>query len=299
MSPRHWAVGIAAVVALGGCGPAGSSPTQESPDRLVQQANDALNRYDQALRAAGGQPHFVPVGELTGQLGESEPSNADNHKLALASGAVVATATMPAATEPTGTVVWDNGTSRPLPLIPAGEALQQLVAAGAGGHCGDCVPLEVTGARLGTMRIQTTRGPATAPAWEYTLKGTAVRLTRVGVAGSATVNVTPPSWDPYNTPAGLSIESATTTTDSRRLTVAITGSRGPRTEPCGADYSAQAVESANAVVVVVVTHPHADGEVCPAIGAPRTTTVDLAEPLGERAVLEVRSGLPVPSTITN
>ncbi|GAA2643859.1 hypothetical protein GCM10010399_92280 [Dactylosporangium fulvum] len=44
------------------------------------------------------------------------------------------------------------------------------------------MPLQVTGARLSTARIQTTRGPATVPAWEYTLQGTAVRLTRVAVA---------------------------------------------------------------------------------------------------------------------
>jgi hypothetical protein len=38
--------------------------------------------------------------------------------------------------------------------------------------------------------------------------------------------------------------------------------------------------------------------VCPAIGAERKATVNLAQPLGERAVLEVRQGLPVPVTIT-
>jgi len=148
------------------------------------------------------------------------------------------------------------------------------------------------------VRIQTTRGLATAPAWEYTLKGTAVRVTRVAVAGSATVTVAAPSWDPYNAPGGLAIESATTTTDGRRLTVAFTGSPDPGSQPCGADYSAQAVESTNAVVVIVLAHRHGGGDTCPGIGARRTSTVDLAEPLGERAVLEVLQGQPVPVTFT-
>jgi hypothetical protein len=34
------------------------------------------------------------------------------------------------------------------------------------------------------------------------------------------------------------------------------------------------------------------------VGAPRTAIVDLAQPLGERAVLEVTDGLPVPVTMS-
>ncbi|MBM0224824.1 hypothetical protein [Micromonospora sp. ATA51] len=75
------------------------------------------------------------------------------------------------------------------------------------------------------MRIPTTRGPATAPAWEHTLKGTAVRLTRIAVAPS--IVVTPPAWGPEYPHSGLAIESATGATTSRRLTVAFTGSPGP------------------------------------------------------------------------
>ena len=287
---------IAAVAVLGGCGPGGSGPGGDDPGRLRQQARDALVRYDNAVLDAGGPQSFVPVGDLTGQLGDWEPTNGDN-KQALQSGRVVAATALPAAPQPAGKVAWDNGAVQTISLISADEALQQLAAAGAG-RCPECVPLEVTGARLVTARIQTTRGPATAPAWEYTLRETAVRVTRVAVAGSAAVEITPPSWDPYNPPGGLAIESATTTTPGRQLTVAFTGAPGPGSQPCGADYSAEAVESANAVVVIVIARPHAANETCPAIGARRTTTVDLAQPLGERAVLEVQQGLPVPLTIT-
>ncbi|PSK66400.1 hypothetical protein B0E53_01649 [Micromonospora sp. MH33] len=51
------------------------------------------------------------------------------------------------------------------------------------------------------------------------------------------------------------------------------------------------------MVVIVITHPHAGDEACAALGALRTAEVELAQPLGERAVLEVRQGLPVPATI--
>lgn len=147
--------------------------------------------------------------------------------------AVLDAGALPAAPRRTGDVVWEGGKSRPFPLISADEALNQVAAAAE--DCGECVPLEVTGARLTTVRIQTTRGPATAPAWEFKLKGTAVRVTRVAVASSSTVTVT------------------------RR---------------------------------------HAAEEDCDALGARRTAAVELAQPLAERAVLEVQQGLPVALTIT-
>ena len=132
------------------------------------------------------------------------------------------------------------------------------------------------------------------------MKGTAVRVTRVAADSTATIHVTPPSWDPYNSPGGLAIESATTQLPGSRLTVAFTGSPGPASEVCGADYTAEAVESTNAVVIIVWTHLHRGpvGGGCTAIGARRTATVDLAAPLGDRAVLEVQQGMPVAVTVT-
>lgn len=297
MARRRWLLWIAVVAVLGGCGSGGGGPGGDGLDRLRQQARDALVRYDKAVADAGGSQGFVPVGDLTGQLGDWEPANGDNNKPALLSGRVLAATALPAAPLPTGEVIWQNGATQTVPLISADQALKQLIAAGTG-NCPECVPLEVTSARLTAARIQTTRGPATAPAWEYTLKGTAVRVTRVAVASSATVTVTPPSWDPNNTPGGLAIESATTTTTGRQLTVTFTGAAGPASQPCGADYSGEAVESANAVVVLIIEQTHAVAEACTAVGARRTTTVDLARPLGGRAVLEVQQGQPVPLTIT-
>ena len=299
MSRRRWMLWIALVAVLASCGQAGDGaagtvPGGDDLDRLRPQARDALARYDKAV-AEVGSPRFVPVGELTGQRGDWEPANEEN-KASLAAGRVVVAGALPAASNPTGEVVWATGARKTFPLISAGEALDQLTAAGTG-DCPGCATLQVTGARLTATPIQTTRGPAMAPAWEYSLNATAVRVTRVAVAGSAIVKVTPPSWDPYNPPGGLAIDSATTTARGRQLTVTFTGSPSPASRPCGADYGAEAIESANAVVVIVVAHPHAADEACSAIGAPRTTTVDLAAPLGERAVLEVQLGLPVPVTV--
>jgi hypothetical protein len=112
----------------------------------------------------------------------------------------------------------------------------------------------------------------------------------------AAVTVSPPPWDSMKPPAGMSIEQAEVSADGRRLTVSFTGSPGTRDKPCGADYTARVVESAQAVVVLVTGIRHAANETCTAIGALRTAEVALDTPLGERAVLEVRQGMPVPVT---
>ncbi|MFC7533173.1 hypothetical protein, partial [Actinoplanes sp. GCM10030250] len=295
------AVGVVALL-LGGCGEArgdadgGAGGDGKAGER--EQAREALDRYEEAVRAGGGGARFVPVGEITGQVGEWEGAGAGDRKRSLAAGRVVAGNDLPAAPEATGEVTWAGGDTVTLPLISATQAVDEMAMAGHPEDCPECEPLEAIAARLVTVPVETTRGRAEVPAWEYRLKGTAVRITRPAIARSASVKITPPSWDPYNAPGGLAIDSAATSTGSRGMTVSFTGSPGPGSEPCGADYTAEGVESAHAVVVIVETHPHAPGETCTDIGAHRTATVELKEPLGERAVLEVQQGLPVPVTIS-
>ncbi|MCZ7439544.1 hypothetical protein O7598_24285 [Micromonospora sp. WMMC241] len=130
------------------------------------------------------------------------------------------------------------------------------------------------------MTVKTTRGPVTAPTWEYTIDGTSVRLTRVAGDPSAVVRVTPPPRDASHPHEGLAVESATITTTGSELTVAFTGVPGPSSKPCGADYGAEAAESDLAVVVIVIEYRHAKDEACPAIGAQRSATVELSRPLG-------------------
>jgi hypothetical protein len=75
--------------------------------------------------------------------------------------------------------------------------------------------------------------------------------------------------------------------------VSFTGARGPASKPCGADYTALAVESSRAVVVIVQEHPARGNDACATIGATRSATVTLAAPLADRAVLELPRGTPV------
>ena len=278
----------ALAVGLSGC----SLLAADDSATLHQQAQANLTRWADAVAAAGGQTAFVVVGELTGQVGDWEPDVGDNNKIALMAGLVESAVSLPADPPPDGEVRWPDGSTTAVRLISAPEALAGLKADADGSACSDCTPLQATGTRLTTAPVQTSRGPATAPVWEFDVQGTAVKVTRVAVAGGVTV--TPPAWDPDHAPVGISIESAAGTVGGRQLTVSFTGAPAPGDQGCGADYTAEAVESSTAVVVIVTEHRHGLFEACTAVGATRTAVVDLAAPLGERSVLEVKEGLPVP-----
>lgn len=106
-------------------------------------------------------------------------------------------------------------------------------------------------------------------------------------------SVDPPAWDSNGPPAGLVPDVVEVSADARHLLVEFTGSPDPLGEPCGADYSGEAVESELAVVVIIARHASVTFGACTAIGAARTVTIALAAPLGDRAVLEVVTGTPL------
>ncbi len=67
-------------------------------------------------------------------------------------------------------------------------------------------------------------------------------------------------------------------------------------KPCGASYEAEAIESELAVVVIIHETRNPTSGACAAVGKTRTVEVTLDAKLKERAVLEVKQGLPVPVT---
>ena len=79
-----------------------------------------------------------------------------------------------------------------------------------------------------------------------------------------------------------------------QLTASFTGAPDGADKPCGEDYTAEAVESDLAVVVIVTRHSNPSPGGCTLGGAVRTATAALAKPLGDRTVLEAMEGQPVP-----
>jgi hypothetical protein len=271
----------------------GASGASRAADPEHAQAKDALSRWAEAAAKSGGSSISF-VGDQTGMIGSFEPAVGDNAKQALQAGLFVAATPLSHDKPSRGKVHWIDGDSVDVDVLSPADALDDLVAAAkaAGGACNDCLPLRVTEAHLATGLVETTQGPAEAPLWVYTIDGTAARITRVAVDPSITV--VPPPYNADHPPAGLSFDLAIGAPGSTKLTVSFTGAPSAGDKPCGADYTAEAVESDLAVVVIVIEHKGPAAAGCTALGKTRTATATLAAPLGKRAVLEVTQGLPVP-----
>jgi hypothetical protein len=297
---RGWSVigwvGTAVLVAaaLSGC----SRPATQNGDpvKVQQLAQADLARWDQAVGAAGGGSGFVLVGQATIMTGSwgPDPSFGSNGKMAFMAGDFEAATSLPSDTPPDGVVRWQNGSTQTVGMISAQQALAEIKAEGSG-SCSDCVPLRVTGGKLTTADYQTSHGSATAPTWEFTLQGTDTTIQHLAAAHP--VNVVPPTYDPSTYMSLISIQSATVAAGGLTLTVTFEGAPKDAGGSCGADYTAQAVESSTAVVVIVTEHPGFGlSMACSAVGAFRTADATLATPLGNRAVLEVAQGMPVSVT---
>ncbi len=303
MIPMRWAwvrlrwaraavASVAILVLTVGCNAVlpGASRAPQPADRIHAQAQDALARWaDAAAKSGGATISFV--GDSTGQVGTWEASVGDNNKQALMAGLLTAPTPLSDAVPSRSHVRFVDGSSVDVDVLSAADTLDDLVAASTG-TCPDCRPLRVTDAKLATGLVETTLGPAEAPLWVFTIDGTAVRVTRVAVDPSITL--VPPPFNADHPPEGVSIDLAVGTAESRKLAVSFIGAEKTGDQPCGADYTTEAVESDLAVVVIVFEHRNTTGAVCRDVGKTRTATVTLDAPLGKRAVLEVTQGLPVP-----
>jgi hypothetical protein len=269
--------------------PSGSNPAPAA-DRIHRQAQEALDRWADAVTRSGG-ASISFVGPMTSQIGDWEDAVADKNKAALMAGVIEAVTNLPDDPPPRDEVRWLDGSTVGVNVLSAADALDDLVEAVDPGECPDCRPLRITDAQLATGLVETSRGPAEAPMWVFSLAGTAVTVTRVAVDESVTV--APPPWNADDPPQGISIDWAAGAADSDTLEVSFIGAVKGRDEPCGADYTAEAVESEHAVVVIVHERANPAAVPCTAAGRTRTATASLDAPLGERAVLEVQQGLPV------
>jgi hypothetical protein len=260
------------------------------------QAQQALARWTATVAAGVEGSSFVLVGEPTLMVGDDWGPNIDggNSKMAWYAGLFNAANQLPSETQPVGAVKWQDGTIYAVPVISAQQAFSDLKAA-AVQPCPDCTPLQITGARLTTATFQTSRGPAQAPTWEFSLKDTDVKLDQVAVESEITAPPVPTPNDqasgqqPAQPWIGPAVQSATVDASGMTLTVGFVGAPDGGDKPCGADYTAEAVESETAVVVIVYEHDNKQPAMCTLVGACRTSQAALAEPLGNRTLIDMQA----------
>ncbi|MFC5747953.1 hypothetical protein [Actinomadura rugatobispora] len=192
-------------------------------------------------------------------------------------------------------VLWEDGFSLDVPVVSAADAIS--TARSSFCESQDCgVPaLEVTGARLRSAPMETAHGRASVPVWMLDLEGTPVRL----ALKATDPRLEPEALKPRFQPGGgvyAPVSRVEAPTQGSSMTVQYIGAP-PGEGPCSAEYRARVVEGETAVVAIVQARPRrepVEGVACAPAGTLRREVISLSRPLGERVVLDLAQGLPVP-----
>ncbi|MEU6372702.1 hypothetical protein [Streptomyces sp. NPDC046909] len=263
---------------LTGCGDEHGSRAQT--DDSKSRAREVAEAWDGSRAAEVWRAGYYPMADVV-QL----PDNAfrDEHdKEAYDAQNFVLEGELPTGSPETGKVQWRRGGSLTLPLMDAQEAYGSVARGGNDGP-----HLTVTKAELGKTTLVTTRGPATVPAWLFTLEGYDTPLKRIALA---------PSELPKS-PIGPAREVPTdwlmpleqfirTGADGRSVTV-LAGHGA-----CDDGAVVHALETDGSVVLSAAVVGTSDGD-CTSNLLFQTVTVKLKRELGDRVLLDAFTGAPV------
>lgn len=316
MRSRSALVPVTLLLTVAACARPATSPGPVSSAEFRDRAVEVAAAWLASPASRAWRTGFVPLDGLTVlPPGASFP---DGTKPAFVGGWYRSAVDLPDATG-TGTIRFADGHALRVPLLAAGGAYRQLhqgdpppcpagpgaapdqasrspSAPGAaspaapGGVAptrapGPCTALVVTAARLDTVRLLTSRGWATVPAWRFTVDGLDFPIQRVAVDPSAVAPLPAPPPDRTGLPEGLDSAAGPVTVDGRTLRYFI----GVGT--CDTDLRPLVYEDARVVVLGgSARRPPGD---CNAAGVLKPVSVRLAAPLGTRPVLDVAWGAPL------
>ena len=291
------AVFLVAALAVAACGSQLAAPPatphvtpstagQNGPAAFVARARQVTAQWDRSPAAHAWRAGFVLMDASDLTPVPSKGFSTGREKLAFMSGHFRLAGVLPAGPLP-GMVRWANGTTLRLPLLSARAAFAELAAERPCAVPNACGQLTVTGAEPGVVTVRTSQGPASVPAWRFTVAGLGWKVSEAAVARS--VFVVLPGYGPIP-PAGRDTQGVSELTavsgNGRALRLIFVGGA------CDPAWGAYKYESGSTVVVGSWERSSANGP-CPAVGIGRTARVTLARPLGTRVVLDVASGLPL------
>ncbi|MEV0125771.1 hypothetical protein AB0I16_30205 [Streptomyces sp. NPDC050703] len=185
-----------------------------------------------------------------------------------------------------GAITWSAGAASTRPLMDAGTAYRALARdrRGGGPH------LTVTGAKLSTMRMATSRGPATVPAWAFELAGYASPLKRAAVTATTLPSPPTPPIKPAADVPGYPVDRLVeTAADGRSVTViALHGA-------CDDGAVVKVLETSGSVVLSASVKGHRAEANCTKQARMRHVTVQLKRPVDDRLLLDAHTGRPIVS----
>jgi hypothetical protein len=261
--------------------PSQDRPTQDSPSQ--DRARQVADAWDGSRAAAQWHLGYHPVAPVV-QL-PAEGLRGEDRR-AYATGNFDLRAPLPSARGASGRVTWRDGGALTRPLMAADRAYRALDRDSSPGP-----RLTVTRGELGNMTVLTARGPATVPAWLFTLEGYASPLKRAAVSPSGLPRppIGPLGQDvPTDVlaPLGGLMKVAQ---DGRSVTVvAHHGS-------CDDGPVVAALETNGSVVLSAAVTGVNDGPCTDDLRGEKVT-VTLDRPVGDRIVLDAFTGRPVPYT---
>ncbi|MFI6341257.1 hypothetical protein [Streptomyces sp. NPDC050535] len=266
--------------AVAGCGGerAGSGARPDSA-----RARAVATAWDGSEAAEAWREGYYPMGDSV-QLPKGAFHDEDD-KLAYLTRNFVLRGDLPAAPgkDAHGQVRWENGSRLTLPLMGVEQAYEEVADGG-----GDGPHLTVTGAKPGRMTLATSRGPATVPAWLFTLEGYDTPLKLAAPIPSELPK--PPirtSRDVSTAELAPLDRLSEVSEDGRTITVmAFHGS-------CDDGPAVGALETDGSVVLSASVVGTKDGP-CTADMRSAKVTVKLDRTVGDRLLLDAFTGRPVP-----
>ncbi|MGW2428596.1 hypothetical protein [Streptomyces sp. NPDC001640] len=244
------------------------------------RACQVADAWDGSEAARAWRKGYYPIGEAVQLPEDAFHDEAD--KQAYESRSFTLRGRLPTAPRKNGLVRWQSGGSLRLPLMEAQQAYEAVAHGGGKGP-----QLHVTEVKPGEMTLATSRGPATVPAWLFTLDGYDTPLKRAAVRSSEPP--TPPI-ESFAEGSSATLQALQrlvgTPGDGRNVTVAA---------PHGACDDGPAVdvlETGGSVVLSASVVGTKDGP-CTAQLLSERLTVKLDRPLGDRVLLDAFTGRPV------
>ncbi|MFF6804603.1 hypothetical protein [Streptomyces sp. NPDC012616] len=268
----------ASLGAVSGCG--SQKAAIGSTDVLADRARQVAKAWDGSTAAAEWRAGYHPMGESV-QLPQGGLRNPADRQ-AYEDQSFVLRGELPVTWPKNGQVTWAPDKSLTRPLMGADESYKTLADTRVNGK----PHLTVTGATLGKMSVATSRGPATVPAWFFTLDGYATPLKQAAAIPSTSPRPPiGPARDVPGLPLNRVIQIAA---DGRSVTVvALNG-------VCDS-AAVDVLETSGSVVLSVSVKDRKDSGNCTTKQAKlQQVTVKLKHSLDDRVLLDALTGQPVP-----
>ncbi|MFI9781120.1 hypothetical protein ACIHCV_41975 [Streptomyces sp. NPDC051956] len=271
------ALAAAGLGAVSGCG--SQQKAGGSEEEPAQRARKVAAAWDGSAASAAWRAGYHPMGEVVQLPRGGLRSKADMQ--AYQAQSFVLRGTLPATWPKVGRVEWAGGESLTRPLTGVDESYNTL----AGGRKGGKPYLAVKGAKLGEMRVDTSRGPAVVPAWLFTLEGYDSPLKQTAAVPSKLPQ--PPIKRARNVP-GYPIDSLVQiSADGRSVTVITLHGA------CDNSPTVHAWETPDSVVLSADVKGKKHDGVCTKQGKLQQVTVKLDRPIRDRILLDAITGKPV------